>query len=519
MGVMLLKNNVIGNLLNKDIKLMHTTFILNRRNFIRYELIILMMVMLSVCTKVYADVYYIDPVKGNDKNRGDISNPLKTLKAASKICKSGDTVYLRQGKYVDDYFKAFNKNTSSRPITIKAFKNEKPVIQSSGIYGAIIFVKDASWYIFDGLEFVDCSAQSGVYFVSESTNIVIRNTRIINTKGTPVKLRKTTDSVVEKSYFDTAGSPERAGEGDLMTLLGSSRNVIRNNYFTRGGHYAVVLMRYENIYSRFNKIQNNRIEQHWGGGIGLVLGSEFNLIEGNMISYVGEEVVGYPKVGIQLTASNNSVRNNTIYATARRDAGIYFGAYDYYGTIQNSENNVVYNNTLYQIGGEGLSFTQKAKASNSNNKIFNNVIYKASYGGPYPGGGVPRGNYDIWIDTYHAERNWDVFPNGNVFRNNWHQSTVDVAYVKKAGQQSGQWGRSISLVEKLFPDNFAGNLISDDDPQFLDESKNRFELRKNSPLIDKGIVVDDYNGKKGGWGNLSYCGKAPDIGAFEFCDK
>jgi hypothetical protein len=480
---------------------------------------VILVAILVLNTNAFGSIYYVDPANGNDKNTGTITKPWKTLSSSSRILSSGDTVFLRGGKYNNDWFKAFNIGTKEMPITVKAYQDEKPIFVSSGIYGAVIFANKASWYVFDGIYFEDCNAPAGIIFATDSSNIVIRNTKFFRSGGTPIKLRNTVNTIVENSYFDTAGDPNKQGGGDLITLLGSSLNVIRNNYFTRGGHYAVVLMKFEDSYSRYNKIQNNRIEQHWGGGIGLILGSEYNLIEGNIISHVGEKVINYPKVGIQITASNNTIRNNIVYLTARDNAGIYAGAYEFQSIIQNCENNLVYNNTIYRIGGSGFYFTQKAKAFNRNNSFLNNLVYETNQAGPYTGGGLPHRTYAIWFDTYHSTRNWDSFPNRNVFRNNWLQTTGDVAYVKKAGEQSRQWGNSLSWVQKQYPEFFSNNLISDAPPQFVSEKNYDFTLKKDSPLIDKGVVVDDYNGKKGGWDNLPFCGKAPDVGAFEFCEK
>ena len=62
----------------------------------------------------------------------------------------------------------------------------------------------------------------------------------------------------------------------------------------------------------------------------------------------------------------------------------------------------------------------------------------------------------------------------------------------------------------------------EDNPLFVDGPGANFELTSESPAIDAGIVVDDFNGAYVeslcagcGWGNLDFQGDAPDIGAIE----
>lgn len=478
--------------------------------------LLLIVLASSIC---YGADYYVDPAQGNDNNAGSLSKPWKSIYKSSRILAPGDTLYLRAGKYINDVFVAVRSGTQEMPITIKAYPGEEPKIVSEGSHGAVIFMLNAKWYVVDGIAFEDCAASAGTIVIISSSNIVIRNSSFVRSKGTPVKLRTSSYITVEGSTFIEHGDPGGQGGGDHIAVQGSSNNIIRSNYFSKAGHYAILLMNFQDTYSKYNQIISNRIEQYWGGGINIVLGSEYNLIEGNVISHVGDMVLTYPKTGIQLTASNNTVRKNIIHTTARGNTAIYFGAYEYQSIVQHCQNNLVYNNTLYNIGGSGFYFAQKGKAVNANNRIVNNLIYKAAQEGPYKGSGLPKLHYYLWFDTYHSVSNWDAFPNGNIFQNNWLQSNGSVAYVKKAGAQAGQWGNPMSWVQTNYHSNFMNNYISDAAPKFKNEKNNDFTLKMGTPLINKGVVVDDVNGRMGGWANLKYCGKAPDIGAREVCKK
>lgn len=468
-------------------------------------------------TPALAADYYVDPVNGLDTNNGSIGAPWQKLYRARTTLNAGDTLHLRGGTYVNDVYTAVRSGAPGKPITIKAYEGEVVKITSVGSYGAVIFLNNMSHFVIENIVFEDCTADAGAIVITNSSDMIIRNCSFIRSLGAPIKIRQTVRTLIEKCYFDTHGSPTAAGSGDHVVLQGASHNIVQGNYFTKAGHYAILLQSFVGTYSTHNKILNNRIDNYWGGGINVVLGSEYNLFEGNVISNIGNELPGYPKTGIQLTADNNTARRNVIHTAAHTNSGIYFGAYTFQGTVQHSRNNYVYNNTLYNIGGAGVAYAQKDAAINTGNVFANNIIYKARQAGEYTGGGVPNASYYFWFDTYHANANWEAFPNGNIVQNNWLETKGHVAYVKKAGAQAGQWGKPMEWVQTNFPASFFSNHVSDADPRFADEAKNTFSLMSDSPLIDKGVVIDDIPGKTGGWGNLSHCGVAPDIGAFEAC--
>ncbi len=74
-----------------------------------------------------AATYYVSP-DGNNRNSGtDIAKPLKSISAALKKTRSGDTVLLRGGIYHEQIVAAW-ADKNPKPITIKAFPDETPVI-------------------------------------------------------------------------------------------------------------------------------------------------------------------------------------------------------------------------------------------------------------------------------------------------------------------------------------------------------------------------------------------------------
>ena len=69
---------------------------------------------------------YVAP-SGRNYNPGTIDQPLKTIQAAVDRARAGDTVYIRDGTYVEAV-RVTRSGTSSSPIRIKAYPGEAPVI-------------------------------------------------------------------------------------------------------------------------------------------------------------------------------------------------------------------------------------------------------------------------------------------------------------------------------------------------------------------------------------------------------
>ena len=96
---------------------------------------LLTILFLALTTISSATTYYV-ATTGDDKNQGNKEYPFKTLNKAWSVMTAGDTVFLRGGTYNNSimppntYFR--NKNgTSSDPIVISNYQNEKPILNYS----------------------------------------------------------------------------------------------------------------------------------------------------------------------------------------------------------------------------------------------------------------------------------------------------------------------------------------------------------------------------------------------------
>ena len=71
--------------------------------------------------------YYVDPVRGDAAGDGSAKKPWKTIEAAVKRLKAGDTLYLRGGTYFESVTVAL-AGTAAAPITIRSAPGELAII-------------------------------------------------------------------------------------------------------------------------------------------------------------------------------------------------------------------------------------------------------------------------------------------------------------------------------------------------------------------------------------------------------
>ena len=100
--------------------------------------------------------FYVAP-NGLDSNAGSITKPFKTLEAAGKKAKPGDTILVRGGVYPGQRFRDIS-GTAGKPITFKAYPGEKPIFDGRhGVFEKIVFLVygNVNYVTFDGLTVTD----------------------------------------------------------------------------------------------------------------------------------------------------------------------------------------------------------------------------------------------------------------------------------------------------------------------------------------------------------------------------
>jgi hypothetical protein len=124
--------------------------------------------LLSPLTILYANDFYVAP-NGNDDDSGTLEKPFGTVQRAQRAAAPGDTVFIRGGTYpmqesqiacrkrIFAYITFLDKSGApGKPITYRAYKDEKPVFDCSQVRPAGLrvdaFYVSGSWLHLQGLE-------------------------------------------------------------------------------------------------------------------------------------------------------------------------------------------------------------------------------------------------------------------------------------------------------------------------------------------------------------------------------
>ena len=111
----------------------------------------------TIAANAGGTAYYIDSVKGSDKNSGkSAAKAWKTLAKASKIrYKKGDKILIKRGTKISGKFVGAGYGTKSLPITISAYgKGKNPVLtQKKDDY--ILYFNDIKYWTIKNLSFRD----------------------------------------------------------------------------------------------------------------------------------------------------------------------------------------------------------------------------------------------------------------------------------------------------------------------------------------------------------------------------
>ena len=87
---------------------------------------------------------------GSDANPGTLSSPFRTITAAVKDALPGDTVLVRGGEYqCQDTIRLVKSGEEGKPISIKPYGGEKPILNFSAAKGDSFLITGAYWHLKD----------------------------------------------------------------------------------------------------------------------------------------------------------------------------------------------------------------------------------------------------------------------------------------------------------------------------------------------------------------------------------
>lgn len=136
-------------------------------------------VMLSLCPFAFAaeagTTYYVDSISGDDNNNGTNENSAwKTVEKASSVeYSAGDKILFKAGEYFVGTFNAKGSGTQDNPITIGSYGDAatlgKPALTVND-KNAVIEIKDASYWTVDGLD-ISAPDGKGIYITCETSQM------------------------------------------------------------------------------------------------------------------------------------------------------------------------------------------------------------------------------------------------------------------------------------------------------------------------------------------------------------
>lgn len=577
---------------------------------IKARSLILAVTFILFSSIAHSENYYLSP-SGSDSDSGlstgDAWATLQHARDFSPALGAGDTLFIMGGRYTNaQYFHDFGgyiHGEPGNPVVFKAYGDAAAVFTSTGPHPSnrqyFLFDNRNSDHIvmdgygsippyaplsikFEGYEdtgsFIDWGSTSLSSPANYTEGITIRgiefdgsHTSSFTSGGTDevfsgMRLKHLRYSTIEGNYFHHIHHPtgpippgddtdHHQGAGYGVYLMSCDLTTVEGNRFERINHGAIYLeiVRGVSLPSghacRYNKIINNVIENHYGGGIfistsnpGDNIPQHHNLIDGNLITHCGETLLN-SKSAIQLGGSNNVVRRNVIYNPV--NDGISLEGQVAIGYRNIVKGNLIYNNVVF---GSRIPFNVVVKqvgcleCAVEDNLIVNNILlYKSEARFSWV-------DAMIVADLYHArdEHNWLLTCNlsstphethwgGNAFHHNsirkdaaGADTNMLVSFGPDASCINNWQYYSLSTLQAVDPTAWTGNRA--DDPMLTSEDPDGYGLangwwrpREGSYCIDGGMIVDDHIGAEVeslfpgyGWTGLPFAGNAPDIGAFEF---
>jgi hypothetical protein len=320
--------------------------------------------------------YYV-ATWGSDSNNGTSLGDLwQHPSYAAQQAHAGDTVYLLDGNWHNDYVVFANSGTENNPITMKAY-NGTPTLIGSGT-GHGISIVDQQYIVIDGIAIENY--KNGIYGEcppshSNMKDITISNCKIRNSNAISIWIRSG-NSAYDIPNLNISNNTITDSKCSAMYLINIKDSTIKNNY-----------------------IKNISAEGCMGMGIGYFFSN--TTIEGNYITQIATYAISGGSY-----SDNNIVRNNVIENISGR--GIRFD--------KHYINNIIVNNTIKNTGDTGINIYPDSFTIIKSNYVENSSL------GMYSGDGIVENNTfkNCWAVRMTGGETWGngtVTFKGNVVDN------------------------------------------------------------------------------------------------------
>ena len=402
--------------------------------------------------------YYVSPT-GKWSNTGAIDSPMVNIWSAAKKLQPCDTLYLRGGIYQQFAIYVGNSGTADAPINIRAYPNESPIFDGTGLNiteYTHFFALGGQYIKLSGLELRN--GGMGVRIFGKHNTVSNMNIHHVQAHGI---ITSGDFSTIENN---TVSQAVLQNSDESLTMRGLTRTVTwacaLGAYIDRN-KYGII----KNLIMRGNTVHDS-----WGEGIH-TFQVDGALVENNIVYNTWA-------TNYYIASSYNVLfRNNLGYYTPDNATGKISSALflaDEASLNPNSANNVIINNIFYNAEVRAFPWSMRTGEGLTNVLFANNTIVN---------GTLLTGNY----------AKASVIKNNIIFRN-------DGGILSKIPYKDGLTF-SNNLWSMTPPPNAqgAGDVISD--PKFITPIKPfsitiggeikraDFALSSTSPAVGKGAEV------------------------------
>lgn len=408
-----------------------------------------------VFTKVSSAAIYYVSTTGSDSNTGTDLAPWRTVSKAAEMLNAGDTVYIKDGTYIEQVIPA-RSGFAGNEITYAAFPGHTPVLDGETLstanrdWGGLFWIKDKSYINVRGLRIQNSASISGTpgiagILVTNSSSINLENNAILNTRSSGIAVWDSTYVWILANDIQKAVN---GGSQECITVSNSSNFEIAQNHVHNGSQLEV-----------------------GGEGIAVKQDSAFGVVHHNDVFDLSGEV------GIYIDAYNSpapgthhiKVYDNSVYTVG---LGIAISA-EQGGNVQDIQ---VFNNIVHQNQSHGIMVTDWMSPNEGTKKnidIFNNTVV-ANGSGTYGGGLLIASTLieNIFVDNNILSDNRDWQLAVNIGAESLVFATNNLLY----GWNSYNDGRIISVT--------GTNTVVGMNPLFVGEID--FHLTPGSPCVDAG---------------------------------
>lgn len=275
-------------------------------------------------------IYYVDKKHpdASDNNPGTESSPFLSIQSALTKVTPGEAVYIKTGQYPGP-INIHTSGTLDAPITVQAAPgHERKVV----ITGDGINIKGQSYISVHGFK-IENSRNIGIYLEGPSRGVTISGNHTYNTVSSGI-------SAWGVPWGKDPGAYNFEAIKDLT-------------------------------------ITNNKIELANNGGwneqITLASGVSGFEVSYNEITTGGDPVNGGEGIDIKEGCRNGTIHHNNIHDINRLGIYIDGGGLQSY-TTPATQNIEIYNNTIRNVAGEGISLVTEGKADIKNIMVYDNLI-------------------------------------------------------------------------------------------------------------------------------------------------